>query len=60
MKKIKIHTKPEVKTTLPHHEQEARRARAKAERPSVSRNPRRRATATPRADFSTNPLLFGQ
>jgi len=61
MKKIRIHT-PKVKTTLPHHEQKARRARAKTGRPSVSRKSRRTTAAAPArpADFRTHPLFFGE
>ena len=59
MKKIRIHT-PRPQTTLPRHEQAARRARAKTKRPSVSRKrPRSKHTTHP-ADFRTNPLLHGQ
>ena len=60
MKKIKIHTRPEVKTTLPHHEQKARRTRAKTERPSVSRKRPHSKHPAHTADFRTNPLLFGR
>jgi len=61
MKKVRIHT-PRPQTTLLRHEQAARRARAKTERPSVSRTRRRSTTAAPArpADFRTHPLLFGE
>ena len=59
MKKVRIHT-PRPQTTLPHHEQAARRARAKTGRPSVSRKSRPTTAAPTRpADFRTHPLLHG-
>lgn len=61
MKKIKIEI-PKPQTTLPRHEQRARRARAKAGRPTVSRKSRHTtgATTTPTADFRTHRLLYGE
>ena len=60
MKKPKIHT-PKVKTTLPHHEQAARRARAKAVAlPAIPRKRPRPTAPNPPANFCVNPLLFGE
>ena len=61
MKPVRIHT-PKPQTTLPAHEQAARRLRAKTQRPTASPTPRRAARSprpTPPADFRTNPQLFG-